>query len=270
MGCYIDAGGLRTYYEVHGVGAPLVLLHGGLATADSWAAQVPELARHYCVYLPERRGHGRTPDVDGPIGYATMATDTGAFLDELDLGGAHLVGWSDGAVVAALVAIARPELVDKLVLVGQYLRLDGQRPESRAALGAMMADPGGIEPFRALHAPLSPDGPDHFPVVFAKMLHLWWHEPDVPLADLARIAAPTLIMQGDDDVVRVEHSALLARTFADAQLAVIPGTSHALPLEKPELVNRLVLDFLAAGQPRKLLPLSARVSLGTPSPAPGG
>ncbi|WP_227979403.1 alpha/beta fold hydrolase [Nocardia spumae] len=255
MGEYIEADGLRTYYEVHGEGEPVVLLHGGLGTAESWAQQVPELARHYRVYVPERRGHGRTADVPGPITYAAMAADTAAWLDALSLTGAHLIGWSDGGAVAALVAVARPELVRKLVVIGQYLSLDGEWPSSRAALDGFADDPGTRAMFEGLHAPLSPNGRDHFPVVYDKMMRLWREEPEIPLTDIARITAPTLIMQGDGDWVRVEHSALIARTIADAQLAVVPGTSHALPLEKPGVVNRLLLDFLAVDQITRMLPV---------------
>lgn len=255
MGEYIDAGGLRTYYEVHGDGEPVVLLHGGLGTAESWGQQVGELARHYRVYVPERRGHGRTADVPGPITYAAMAEDTAAWLDAMALRGAHLIGWSDGGAVAALVAIARPELVGKLVVIGQYLSLDGEWASSRAALDDLAEDAGTRAMFEGLHAPLSPDGPDHFPVVYDKIMRMWREEPEIPLGDIARITAPTLFLQGDGDWVRVEHSALLARTVADAQLAVVPGTSHALPLEKPELVNRLLLDFLADEQVARFLPV---------------
>ncbi|MEV5648389.1 alpha/beta hydrolase [Nocardia sp. NPDC052254] len=255
MGEYIDAGGLRTYYEVHGEGDPVVLLHGGLATAESWARQVPDLAEHHRVYVPERRGHGRTADVEGPITYAAMAADTAAWLEAMSLTGAHLIGWSDGAAVAALVAITRPELVGKLVVISQYLSLDGEWPSSRAALDEMAADGDTRAMFEAVHGPLSPDGPAHFPVVYDKLMRLWREEPEIPLTDVARITAPTLIMQGDGDWVRVEHSALLARTVADAQLAVVPGTSHALPLEKPEVVNTLLLDFLKADRAGRLLPV---------------
>ena len=94
---YVNAGGVRTYYEIHGEGESLVLLHGGLATAESWAMQIPALAERYRVYVPERRGHGRTPDVAGPMTYEMMAEDTAAFLDAAGTGTAHLVGWSDGA-----------------------------------------------------------------------------------------------------------------------------------------------------------------------------
>lgn len=256
MGDYVDAAGLRTYYEEQGTGRPVVLLHGGLATADTWSMQAPALAEHYRVYVPERRGHGRTADVDGPLTYAAMTADTIAFLEALNIADACLIGWSDGGAVAALVAIARPDLVRKLVVIGQYLQLDGERPESRAMLDAMATDTDTRDLFASMHTGLSPDGPEHFPVFYDKVIRMWRVEPEIPLADLARIDAPTLILQGDDDAVRVEHSALLARTIPHTQLAVVPGASHACPIEKPDLVNRLILDFLADTQTEKLMPLA--------------
>lgn len=254
MGAYVTANGVHTYYEVTGAGDPVVLLHGGMSTVDSWLPQISALSRQYRVYAPERRGHGRTPDVPGPVSYELMADDTAAFLHEVGIGPAHLVGWSDGAVVAALVALHHPHLVGKLVLVGQYFNPDGRRPEWHALVDS--AD-GRLEAmFRTQYEHVSPDGPQHFAVVYAKMLHLWRTEPDIPLPTLARIKAPTLVMQADDDLVTVEHSAALAAALPDAQLAVLPGTSHAAPLEKAHLVNQLLLDFLAAEQRRKLMPLA--------------
>ena len=255
MGEYIEAGGLRTYYEVHGDGEPVVLLHGGLSPVEVWAGQVAGLSGTYRVYTPERRGHGRTADVPGPITYTAMAEDTVAWLEAMSLPKASLIGWSDGGVVAALVAIARPDLVHKLVIIGQYLSLDGEWASSRAELERGATDPETMNMFQQLHAPLSPDGPDHFPVVYEKVMRMWRDEPEIPLSDIATIAAPTLIMQGDGDWVRVEHSALLSRTIPDAQLAVVPGTSHALPLEKPALVNTLLSDFLADEQVARMFPI---------------
>jgi pimeloyl-ACP methyl ester carboxylesterase len=253
MGEYVNAGGVRTYYETYGEGEPLVLLHGGLATAESWAMQIPVLAERYRVYVPERRGHGRTPDVAGPMTYEMMAEDTAAFLDAAGTGTAHLVGWSDGAVVGMLVALRRPELVRKLVVIGQYFNFDGQVPEFRE-----MIDYWGYNLPEALHElydRVSPDGPEHFPVVLEKLLRMWREEPDIALPELAGVGAHALVMQGDDDIVKVEHSAILAAMLADAQLAVIPGSSHMAPLEKPDLVNRLILDFLSDHQPEKMMPL---------------
>ena len=134
---YVDAGGVHTYYEAQGAGDPVVLLHGGMCTIETWGAQVPAFVERYRVYLPERRGHGRTPDVEGPMTYAGMAEDTIAFLDALAIGPAHLVGWSDGALVGLLVAMRRPDLVRKLVLIGQAVTLDGARPEFVAMLENM-------------------------------------------------------------------------------------------------------------------------------------
>src|SRR5262245_40207502 len=127
-GAYLDAGGVHTYYEVRGAGDPVILLHGGMCTAEPFDGQAPALAERYRAYVPERRGHGRTPDVDGPITYEVMARDTIDFIEAAGTGPAHLVGWSDGAIVGLLVALERPELVRKLVLIGQYSNDDGASP----------------------------------------------------------------------------------------------------------------------------------------------
>jgi pimeloyl-ACP methyl ester carboxylesterase len=166
---------------------------------------------------------------------------------------AHLVGWSDGAVVGMLLALRRPELVRKLVVIGQYFNADGQVPEFRAMIDYW--DSNLPEALHEGYDRVSPDGPEHFPVVLEKMMRMWREEPNIALSELAGVRAPTLVMQGDDDIVEVEHSAALAATLADAQLAVLPGSSHMAPLEKPDLVNRLILGFLSDPQPEKMMSL---------------
>jgi pimeloyl-ACP methyl ester carboxylesterase len=138
------------------------------------------------------------------------------------------------------------------VVIGQYFNFDGQVPQFRA-----MIDYWGSELPEELHEVydrVSPDGPEHFPVVLKKLMRMWREEPEIALPELAGVGAPALVMQGDDDIVKVEHSAVLAATLPDAQLAVIPGSSHLAPLEKPELVNRLILEFLSDHQPEKMMP----------------
>ncbi|WP_329587817.1 alpha/beta hydrolase [Kitasatospora sp. NBC_01250] len=225
-------------------------------TADSWWAQLPALAEHYRVYAPERRGHGRTHDLPGPVTSALMAEDTAAFLDELGTGPVHLVGWSAGGQVALWLALRRPDLVRKLVLISSGVRRDGGTEADQALLseaGTVLLD----SMLRPQYEPLSPDGPEHFPVVFEKWLQMWREEPDFGFERLAQLSMPVLVMQGDDDGVRVEHSAAVATALPDAQLAVVPGTSHVAPLEKPALVNQLLLDFLAEEQAAKFMPLGA-------------
>ena len=250
-GSYIDAGGVHTYYEIQGAGEPLVLLHGGFTTIETWGAQTPALAERYQVYLPERRGHGRTPDVPGPTGYEIMAQDTIAFMDALGISSAHLVGWSDGGNVGLEVALARPDLVRKLVFMGAVANFDGYAPALRAQ--ALNLTPESLPPMlREAYEAISPDGPGHFPVVFDKLAAVWKTEPHHQLADLEQVSAPTLVLLGDDDVISIEHAAALQRAIPVAQVAVVPGTDHALLFEKPELVNRLILDFLADEQVPKM------------------
>jgi len=253
---YVDANGVHSYYEEHGSGDPLLLLHGGLADASGFALQTPAFAERYRVIVPDRRGHGQTPDVEGPISYDLMADDTIAFMDTVGTGPGHLVGWSDGGDVGLIVAIKRPDLVRTLVLLGANFSADGLMPEAVAAFNPD-SDTSMIPVMRDMWREHAVD-PDRFEAVMDKMMHCWF-DYAIPPADLARIVAPTLVMVGDDDITRFEHTIELFETIPDAQLAVIPGASHLAPIEKPELVNQLVLDFLAAGgPPDTMMPLRRR------------
>jgi pimeloyl-ACP methyl ester carboxylesterase len=239
---YIEVAGHRVWHEVEGSGDPLVLLHGAFGGAMSFAAQTPALvAAGFRVYVPERRGHAHTPDIDGPLTYAAMAEDTIAYLDQELPAGAHLVGWSDGAVVALLVAQRRPDLVHRMVLIGQYYNSAGK--VTGTVLDEFLESPEAMGFLRAGYDPFSPDGPEHFPVVYEKTLQMVRTEPEIALATLAAVTAPTLVVQGDRDEVTVEHSAAVVAALADARLAVLPGT-HALPIELPALFNPLVETFL--------------------------
>lgn len=239
---YVDVAGRRVWHEVTGDGEPVVLLHGAFAGASSFAAQTPALvAAGFRVHVPERRGHAHTPDVEGPLTYAGMAADTIAYLDaELD-GASHLVGWSDGAVVGLLVAQQRPDLVNRLVLVGQYYDSSGKVAGSE--LDDLLASPEAIGWLRTEYDAVSPDGPEHFEVVHAKTMAMLRTEPELDLAGFATVTAPTLVVQGDRDEVTVAHSMALVATLPNARLAVLPAT-HLLPMELPEVFNPLVISFL--------------------------
>lgn len=250
---YVDVNGVHTYYEEHGSGDPLLLLHGGLSSADDMGMQTPALAEHYRVILPERRAHGRTADVEGPITYDLMADDTVALMEALGTGPAHLVGWSDGGNVALLVAIKRADLVRKVVTMGSNFAGDGYEESFRK-----LAQPDSplVTMLRDEWVKHAPDGEEHFPVVLDKIMACWFESYDIPRDQLSGVAAPTLVMVGDDDIIRFDHTIDLYETIPDSQLAVIPGASHLAPVEKAELVNQLVLDFLAAeGPPDTMMPL---------------
>jgi pimeloyl-ACP methyl ester carboxylesterase len=247
---YIDAHGVPTYYEIEGTGEPLLLLHGGLCPIETFSELRSHLTPHFRVYFPERRAHGRTPDVPGPVTYDLMAQDTIAFMEAVGLDSAHLVGWSDGAMVGLLVAMRRPELVQRLVLIGQNLNPDGLRPEIRAML-QQETMPDMLPPMlRDLYAALSPDGPEHWDTVVDKFWQLYRVEPDLPLSELEKVQAPTLVIMAEHDIPTVEHAREMQRALPDGRLEVVPDASHGLPMERPEVVSRLVLDFLQGASGR--------------------
>jgi pimeloyl-ACP methyl ester carboxylesterase len=235
---YEDVGGVRTWYDEHGAGEPIVLLHPGGADARAWAPNLDALAACFRVFTPERRGHGRTPDVDGPITYELMAQDTITFLERVVGGPAHLVGCSAGAGVALLAALRRPDVARRVALISGVFHRDGWLP-------AAIDPDAGPHPFLARgYAELSPDGPDHFPVVSAKLARMNWEEPTLAISELGGVTSRTLVMLGDDDEVTLEHAIAMYRGLPDAELAVVPGTSHGLLHEKPALSNRIIVDFL--------------------------
>ncbi|MFI5666469.1 alpha/beta fold hydrolase [Streptomyces sp. NPDC051704] len=255
MGDYVELPGVRTWYEAEGSGDPLLLMHGGFCTNETWGAQRADLAAAYRVFLPERRAHGHTPDVEGPMSYGAMADDMVDFLEAVVRAPTHLVGWSDGGIVALLMASARPDLVRKVVVIGANFRPAEEAFADPAMLDAMTPGSDDLEFFRAMYEPVTPDGVGHWPVVAAKMLDMWRGQPTMTPADLARITAPTLVMTGDDDMMTLEHTIALYRGIAGSQLAIVPGASHLAPLEKPDLVNRLILDHLRLDAPETMMPI---------------
>jgi pimeloyl-ACP methyl ester carboxylesterase len=245
---YVDIDGNQNWYDELGSGAPLVLLHGAMTDARSFFANTPSLAEQFRVLTPERRGHGHTADVDGPITYDLMAADTIDFLEQVVDGPAHLVGHSDGANVALLVSLARHDLVDRLVLISGNFRWDGLIPGS--------IDMEELIPFVIDgYAEVSPDNRDHLQVVAAKLSRMIAEEPTLTTADLARVRARTLVMAGDDDVVRLDHTIALYEGIPNSELVIVPGTSHLLNIEKPALCNELITTFLTSEPTDTFMPI---------------
>ena len=250
----VDIDGLPVWYETEGAGETLVLLHGGLSSNAGWAAQFDGLAPHRRVIAPERRGHGHTPDVEGPLTYEDMAAETAAVLSHLETGPAHLLGWSDGGMIGLLLAMDQPDLVRTLTVTGTGFSLAGYVPGPIDDLLLLPADHEELAVFSGPYATESPDGAGHFPVVWEKIRQLW-RAPFDWSDRIGRIEAPTLVIVGDDDVISVTHAETLARGVQRGQLAVIPGASHAVPVEKPALFNQLVLEFTTNPAVDTLMPV---------------
>jgi pimeloyl-ACP methyl ester carboxylesterase len=220
----------------------LLLLHGGLETADDLPELARALSQRYRVIAPERRGHGRTPDVPGPISYSAMAADTLALMEAVGLNAAHLVGYSDGANVAMQLAIAHPCRVSRLVLIGGNFHAEGMTEAFREGLRAVNAE-AYEQGFRERYARLSPDGPEHWRVVFGKVRRMWLEEPTLTSVDLQRIEAPALVIAGNADFVRLEHAIAMAEAVAGAELMLLPGKADGLLREQPVLTA--ISEFLS-------------------------
>jgi pimeloyl-ACP methyl ester carboxylesterase len=246
MATYLKIDGHPTWVDDRGgPGEALLLLHGGLGNSsdDLLNSIGPGLEERYRVVAFDRRGHGHTPDSDADFHYSDMAAETIRVLEQVVGGPAHLVGWSDGGIVALLVALARPDLVHKLVVIGTNYHRDGVLPieaDPQSPLGQVLA---------AAYSERSPDGPEHFEIVLRKGLAMIEAEPTLTTDDLAAVTPPTLVMVGDDDLIPFAHTSALYEALPSGQLAVVPRASHALPLEHPDLVARLIMDFLAASHP---------------------
>jgi pimeloyl-ACP methyl ester carboxylesterase len=250
MAEYVELGGVRTWYDERGEGEPLVLLHGGLVDARFFDKNIDALADRFHVFLPERRGHGHTPDVDGPITYELMAQDTIAFLEAAVGGPAHLVGHSDGAVVAMLVALRRPDLVRELALISGGFHHDGLMP------GMDRLDIDEVVKFLGpAYGEVSPDGAEHFPVVVRKIARMAAEEPALPQSELRGVRSRTLVMFSDDDLMTLGHVIAMYEGIPGSELAIVPGTSHFLLQEKPALCNAIIVDFLATGPVATVAPV---------------
>jgi pimeloyl-ACP methyl ester carboxylesterase len=176
-----------------------------------------------------------------------MADDTIAYLEAEVRRPAHLIGWSDGAVVALMVADRRPDLAASIALIGQYYNSSG-RVEGGLTDALTGQDEQLVGFLRESYAKDSPDGAGHFDEVYAKVLRMWRTEPEIALAALTEVDTRALVLQGDKDEVTLAHSAAVADALPQGRLAVLPGT-HLLPIESPGLVTALLIAFLRGWPP---------------------
>jgi len=237
--------GIKLYYAMYGTpagaGAPVVLLHGGLANADYWADQIPALAQRHEVIVLDSRGHGRsTRDPTLPYSYDLMAADVVALLDQLHVARASIVGWSDGGIIGLVLAMKYPERVERLFAFGANFDPDGLKPglEHDPVFAAYIKDAG------LSYARLSPT-PNDYDAFVAAISAMWDSQPRFTPAELATIRAPTTIADGEhDEAIKREHTEALARAIPGAKLLILPGVSHFAQFQAPAEYNRAVLAFL--------------------------
>lgn len=255
---YAPVNGLEMYYEVHGEGAPLVLLHGALsAIGTSFGPLVPELAKGRQVIAVEQQGHGRTADIDRPLRVEQLVDDTIALLEHLGIEKTDLFGYSMGGGMALSIAIKRPDLVRKLVLASVSFNLAGLHPGVMEGVDQVTPEMMIGSPFEQEYRELSPD-PGGWANFVHKTLDMNRNYRDVDAEVVAAIEAPALLIIGDSDIVRPEHEVEMFRLFGggvmgdspaglpDSQLAILPGTSHVGVPYQTELLLTMIPKFLEA------------------------
>jgi pimeloyl-ACP methyl ester carboxylesterase len=250
---------LSMYYEEHGEGPPLLLLHGAYMTADMMAPLARGLGRVRRVIVPEAQGHARTADVDRPLTYEQMGDDGAELLRHLGHERADVVGYSMGGGAALQLAIRHPELVRRLVVISAGYRYDAMPPEAIAMFPSITPEMFAGSPMETEYQRLAPN-PDDFPRLVEKLKTLDTTDFAWPEDDMRAISAPTLIVLGDSDGVRLEHAVELFRLrgggvmgdlagMPESQLAVLPGTAHFMPpgsgvLDRAEWLLAMIPPFL--------------------------
>ena len=254
---YVRVNEVDIYYEVHGTGSPLVLLHGGVAPAEMFGVPLAEMAKTHEVIAVHLRGHGLSKDTDLPWSYEVDADDVAAVLDYLNIAKASIMGYSFGARVALETAIRHPEVVDKLVVISTAYRWDGDYPEVTAAfeqmpgMAAMIAENVKASPLATMYPHVN------WETVFKKTGELNAQHYDWS-ADISKIKAPTLLIYADADAIRPEHMAAFYKLMGGGQrdagldgslrspnqLAIIPNTTHYNIMSVPA-VTAAATEFLA-------------------------
>lgn len=229
-GKYMDVNGVSLYYEIYGEGEPLLMIHGNGNSMSGFIGNVEELAKHYKVIFLDCRGRGAsTYNEEIELTFDLQIEDLKQFLEKLNIPKAHIVGWSDGGILALLMAIQHPEKVDKIVSMAGNIF-----PEGCVDLDKM----------KEIRDNLIKNNVNHKNDLAIDLYNLDINYPNLKYEDLSVIKSKTLIMAGDHDEIKNEHTLKMFEAIPNAQLAIVPNANHYLPSNNPKLFNEIVLRFL--------------------------
>lgn len=257
MGNYINLRGHEIWnLEWPNNGEAVVLLHGGLSATEDWDKYVlPAVEDSFHVFAYDRTGQGRTADQIDSLHFPFQTREAIAYLEDIVKEPANLIGWSDGGIIALMVAIERPDLVKSIVAIGaNYHHQHGGEAIPQWEIS---------DEDRQEHAERSPDAPEALDSKVARMWEIWNTEPTLSEKDLGKIQCPTLILASDDESFSFAHITSMYEAIPLGQLAIIPGTSHYVIKEKPEITQAVIKDFLRdLTPPDTRAPVRRRSSLG--------
>jgi pimeloyl-ACP methyl ester carboxylesterase len=258
---YAPVNGLQMYYEIHGSGQPLLLLHGGFLTIELWEPLLTMLAEGRQVIAVELQAHGRTADIDRPLRYEQLADDAAALLQQIAIDQTDVFGYSLGGGVALQLAIRHPQLVRTLVAASAAFKHDGWYPEILGAMAAMTGDVMVGTPLHEAYVRVAPR-PDDWSTLVARVSELQTGEDSAYdwSEGVAAITAPTLLIYGDADSVRPQHAVELFHLLGGGvagdlgplpptRLTVIPGTAHSAMLFRTDVLHPTITAFLDTSKP---------------------
>jgi pimeloyl-ACP methyl ester carboxylesterase len=242
---YADIDDFRMYYEVHGDGDPVLLLHGGtLSGAESWSQVIPALAPSYRVIVPDSRAHGRSTDTEKPLGYDLLTDNIIELMDHLEIERAHVVGWSDGGVNGLNMALRYPDRLNKLVVYGTNFHANGLPDHAIETTQALSPETWAAWVAELVYLNIAPD-PGRMGIMLEKVKAMWLSQPTWTTEDLSRVTAPVLILEDSlGNAIRPEHTRAMAEAIPEAELVLIDDTDHGAPQVQAEVFNKLVLRFL--------------------------
>ncbi len=231
-GAYASIRGFKMYYETYGEGQPLLIIHGNGGSIKDFLYQVPFFSQHYKVILADSRSQGKSIETGDSLSYEMMADDLSALLDYLKVDSAFVIGWSDGGINGLLLSMRHPSKVKKLAVTGANLSPDKNAVDDFAASWA-----GRIYD-SIVKVSSTPD------IKFQrKLFRLLATEPHIKTSDLALIKCPSLIISGDHDVIRPEHTMLIYRSIPNAYLWILPNSGHSTPINYKDQFNQTVFEF---------------------------
>jgi pimeloyl-ACP methyl ester carboxylesterase len=237
---YVANDGARIWYAASGSGSPVILLHGGLGNSGNWGYQIPALLEsNYRAIVIDSRGHGRSTCDSRQYSYELMASDVLAVMDALQIDKAALVGWSDGACTALVLASQAPERAAGVFFFACNMDPSGTKKFELTPIVQRCFN-RHVKDYKQLSA--TPDQFDGFSEAVGLMQRT---QPNYSPDDLARIRVPVTIIQSEhDEFIKLEHAEYLARSIPGAEFVYLPGVSHFAPLQRPEQFNKAILLFL--------------------------
>lgn len=252
---YASVNGLQMYYEIHGSGKPLVLLHGNLSTIEvDFAGIIPRLSQGRQVIGVEQQAHGHTADVDRPLTLRAWAEDTAQLLRQLDITGADVLGYSSGSGVAVHLALDHPELVDRLVLLSPAYRRDGLHAGVLEGIEGLQPEHLAGTPFERAYARVAPR-PQDWPLLIEKIKKMDASLDEWSAETIVGLDRPALLIFGDSDIIRPEHAVEMFRLYGGgvagdvaglprSRLAILPGTTHVTLVGRADWLASMVEEFL--------------------------